>query len=188
VEELRPLVADAPRLVPDVALPRVRFVPDLHPHPRRDPAGSLHGEDEPEPGLPAARWREDRSYLLGVDLYHQGYLWESHEAWEACYFAADDATHRDLLQSLIQLAAAELQLHRGVAAGVRTLAGRVALRLGRVVEAVGTDARLCGLAVAALHRAVLRRFRGALAAGGDPLETGGPPVRLHLEGFAGGAR
>lgn len=180
MQELAPLVPEAARLVPAARLPATRFVPDLHPHPRRDPAGSLREVPEPAPGLPADRWCEDTSYLLGIDLYHQGYLWESHEAWEACYFAAEDPLHRDLLQSLIQLAAAELQLHRGVGAGVRTLAGRVALRLGRVVEALGAEGRLCGLDVGSLHRAVLRRFRGALRHGGDALETGGPPVRLDV--------
>ena len=180
MQELAPLVPQARRLLPEVVLPGTRFVPDLHPHPRRDPAGSLHDVPEPAPGLSADRWREDTSYLLGIDLYHQGYLWESHEAWEACWFAAEDPLHRDLLQSLIQLAAAELQLHRGVAAGVRTLAGRVALRLGRVVEAVGPESRLCGLAVGSLHRAVLRRFRGALAPGGDALETGTAPIELDV--------
>ena len=180
MDELQALVPDAPRLLPGTPLPATRFVPDLHPHPRRGPDGSLHDRPLPAPGLPAERWADDTSYLLGIDLYHQGYLWESHEAWEACYFAAEDPTHRDLLQALIQLAAAELQLHRGVRGGVRTLAARIALRLGQVVLARGPDPMSCGLDVGALHRAVLRRFRGALAPGGDPLETGGPPVRLVI--------
>ena len=37
---------------------------------------------------------------------------------------------------------------------------------------------LAGLHVGALHRGCLRRFRGALEPGGEPLQTVGPPVRL----------
>ena len=191
------MIPEAARLVPEAPLPATRFLPGVHPHPRRDPRGSLYGAPEHAAGLPAERWAEDVSYLLGIDLYHQGYLWESHEAWEACFFVAEERHHRDVLQSLIQLTAAELQLHRGVGAGVRTLAARLSMRLGRVVEALGAcpsypsgpetgyadrlpdgDARVAGLAVGELHRACMRRFRGALDPGGDPLDTGGPPVRL----------
>src|SRR5437016_5431637 len=106
MSELVPLWPDAPRHVPDEALPSYRFSGRPQPHPRRDPGGSLYGRPAHTPGLPAERWREDRSYLFGIDLYHQGYLWEAHEAWEAVYFASNEPTHRTLIQALIQLAAA----------------------------------------------------------------------------------
>ncbi len=180
MHDLTILVPGAPRYAPGAALPRTRFVPGRHPHPRRDPAGSLHGRPPHAPGLPPSRWRDDASYLLGIDLYHLGYLWESHEALEACWFAAEEPVHRDLLQSLIQLAAAELQRHRGLGAGVRTLATRLSMRLGRVADALGGDAELCGLRVPELRDACRRRFAGALAPGGDPLRTPGLAVQLHL--------
>jgi hypothetical protein len=145
MQELQALRPDAPRLVPDEPLPAYRFLGGLHPHPRTHPAGSLFGRPQPAPGLPAARWREDRSFLFGIDLYHQGFLWEAHEQWEACYFASADATHRALVQALIQLAAALIQEHKGKARGVAILVGAVRTKLARVVAATPDGGRLAGI-------------------------------------------
>ena len=160
-----PLWADAPRYVPEVPFPPYRFVPGRAPHPRRDPDGSLYGAPEPEPGLAAGRWEEDRSYLLGVDLYHQGYFWEAHEYWEAVYHAASDSAHRDLIQALIQLAAALLNARLGKTAGVERLAAAVTTRLEAVRAQVPAGGRLAGLDPAALLAAVrLHLERGSPAA------------------------
>jgi hypothetical protein len=181
---LRPLVPlrpDAPRHVPDAPRPAYRFLGDLHPHPRRDPRGSLFGAPEHAPGLPAARWREDRSFLLGIDLYHEGFLWEAHEAWEACFFASGDPAHRDLLQALIQLAAAEIQAHRGVRRGAEILAAKVLRRLANAAATLAPGARLAGLDPAALHGAVAARFAPTLAGCGATL-VAGLPVALETAG------
>jgi hypothetical protein len=180
VNELEPLCPDAPRLVPEARFPRYRFVPELHPHPRRSLEGSLYGQPEHAPGRPAADWRADPTYLFGIDLYHQGYLWESHEAFEACYFATDDATHRELLQALIQLAAAELQLHRGVANGVRILSAKARGRFQAVAQRIAPDEWLCGLSPGQLAVDVGRRFVG-VTDGDAPLRTGSEPVRLAVD-------
>jgi len=76
MNELEPVWPGAPRLVPDAPYPRYRFLGGLHPHPRTDAAGSLFGTPPHPPGLAADRWRDDRSWLVGIDLYHAGYLWE----------------------------------------------------------------------------------------------------------------
>lgn len=179
-DEPAPIWPDAPRRVPDAPFPAYRFVPGRHPHPRRDPRGSLHGAPEPLPGLPADAWARDTSYLQGVDLYHAGYLWEAHEVWEAVYFAADAPRHRALVQALIQLAAAELNAHLGKTPGVRFLAGRVLARLDEALPRGG--ARLAGLDVGALRDAVARRFAPVLDdASATPARlVAGPPVRLEL--------
>lgn len=181
MEELSPVWAEAPRHVPGRELPRYRFLGDLHPHPRTHPEGSLFGADDYPPGLSADRWAEDESYLFGVDLYHQGYLWEAHEAWEACYFATDDARQRELLQALIQLAAALIQAHRGRGRGVRRLARRVEGRLVRLTEG-GDGERFLGLDVVALLDAVRRHFAPALddVAIDEAHHTLGPAPRLTL--------
>lgn len=188
MRELEPVWPGAPRLVPGVPFPPVRFVPELHPHPRRDPAGSLRDAPAAPPGLPPERWREDASYLLGIDLYHAGYLWEAHEQWEAGYHAAvrsknasaDSWAHPALLQALIQLAAALLQAHRGRGAGVRFLAGAVVLRLTAVAEGTPAGARLAGLDPRALLDATRRHFAPALTGVGDAATTIGPPPRLEV--------
>jgi hypothetical protein len=145
MQEPSPIWPDAPRHAPDAPYPVYRFVGRPQPHPRADPAGSLHGRPAYAPGLPADRWREDRTWLVGVDLYHAGYLWESHEAWEAVYFAATDPVHRALVQALIQLAAALLQEHKGRARGVAILVAAVRTKLARVIDATPPGGRLAGL-------------------------------------------
>jgi DUF309 family protein family protein len=169
VRELEPVWPEAPRHVPDAPLPAYRFVGGLHPHPRTDPRGSLHGTPHPVPGLPASRWREDRSWLLGIDLYHLGYLWEAHEHWEAVFFASQDEVHRTLVQALIQLAAALIQEHKGRAAGVALLVGELERKLRRVVAAVPPGERLAGLD----PRRILAQVEAHFAAGARPprLET-----------------
>lgn len=169
MRELEPVWPEAPRHVPDAPLPRYRFLGGLHPHPRTHPAGSLFGAPPHPPGLPPGRWREDRSWLLGVDLYHQGYLWEAHEAWEACWFAARDPAQRALVQALIQLAAALIQEHRGRARGVAVLVGAVREKLGRAIDAVAPGERLAGTDPRRLLADVDRHFAG-----------GGPAPRIEL--------
>lgn len=167
MSELTPVWPGAPRHVPDAAWPAYRFVGGRHPHPRTDPRGSLFGAPPHAPGLPPGSWRQDRSWLLGIDLYHAGYLWEAHEAWEACFFAATDPAHRTLVQALIQLAAALIQEHRGRARGVTLLVGEVRRKLSRVVGSLPDGARLAGLNPRAVLADVERHFAG-----------GGPPPRL----------
>lgn len=170
MRELDPVWPDAPRHVPDAPLPCYRFVGGLHPHPRTHPQGSLFGAPPHPPGLSPERWREDRSWLLGVDLYHQGFLWEAHEAWEACFFAARDPAHRALVQALIQLAAALIQEHKGRARGVAILVTAVREKLGRVVASLPPGGRLAGADPRDVLAGVDRHFAG-----------GGPPPRLELE-------
>jgi hypothetical protein len=96
--ELKPVWPDAPRKAPGIRLPAYRYVPGHAPRP------------------------EERSYddpfAAGVDLYHLGYLWEAHEAWEVEYHRSDD---REFLQGLIQIAAMLLKAHLGNEKGVHKL-------------------------------------------------------------------
>jgi hypothetical protein len=170
MRELEPVWPDAPRHVPDAPLPRYRFLGGIHPHPWTHPHGSLFGAPPHPPGLAPERWREDRSWLLGVDLYHQGYLWEAHEAWEACWFAARDPAHRALVQAFIQLAAALIQEHKGRARGVAILVLAVREKLGRVIGALPADGRLAGADPRRIRADVDRHF----GAGGLP-----PRLELH---------
>jgi hypothetical protein len=137
----------------------------------------------PAPGLPPERWRDDRSFLLGIDLYHQGYLWEAHEAWEAGFFAAADPLHRRFLQALVQIAAAEYQAHRGRGKGVRILAGAAAGKLRTVAGATPRGGRVCGVDPHHLLADVERHFGPAL----DPsssdeaaARTVGPAPKLEV--------
>jgi len=96
MDELTPVWPDAPRKAPGLRLPAYRYVPGRHPRP--------------------AEATYDDPFAAGVDLYHSGYLWEAHEAWEVEFHRADD---RGFLQGLIQLAAMLLKAHLGTEKGVR---------------------------------------------------------------------
>ncbi|MCK6448326.1 MAG: DUF309 domain-containing protein [Planctomycetes bacterium] len=95
------------RFVPHREFPAHAFVPGRT---ARHQARTDGASRELGRALPPERWREDEDYLFGVDLYHAGFLWEAHEAWERPWLASNDERQRRLLQALIQLAAACLRL------------------------------------------------------------------------------
>lgn len=97
------------------ALPPYRFVPGLNPHPHHDPEGHSYGK--PVTALPPwspGMWRSLDSWLYGVDLYNFAYWWEAHEVLEQLWHAAGRTSpHARLVQGIIHISAANLNLHRG---------------------------------------------------------------------------
>jgi hypothetical protein len=76
--------------------------------------------------------------LRGINLFNDGYYWESHEAWEGLWHAhGRRGPTADLLKALIKLAAAGVKVREGQPAGVTTHARRAALLIVAVAEAVG---------------------------------------------------
>ncbi len=127
-------------------LPAYRYVPGLHPHPIRDPHGHSY-----EPVLrlnrhapwSADEWRTLDDWLYGIDLFNRFYFWEAHEAWEGLWAAVARGTAASLLlQGLIQIAAALLKIHMGVASGARTLS---AAGLDKLRQAAALQPQLLGL-------------------------------------------
>jgi len=114
MDDLKPVWADAPRRCPELVLPAERFIPGRRPRPTEAHAG----------------------FDAGVDLYHQGYLWEAHEAWEAEFKGPDCV----FVQGLIQLAAMLLKSHVGNEAGVRKLYAKSRAILEGTEECRGIDA------------------------------------------------
>jgi uncharacterized protein len=105
-----------PRYVPTRAFPPYAFVPGRHPHPTRDPGGHSYANNETASEL---------DFAWGVDLYNHGYFWEAHEAWEGLWGRAEPSSaEADLLQGLIQCAAACLKLRIGERQGAERLAAR----------------------------------------------------------------
>ena len=108
------------------AFPAYRYVPGVHPHPTRSPAGHSY---EPQPQLNRhapwrpQEWRKLDDWLYGVDLFNRFYFWEAHEAWEGLWAALPrESAPALMLQGLIQIAAALLKAHMGVPLGARALA------------------------------------------------------------------
>lgn len=129
MNEPRPPDPDFPRLTRR-PLPAYRFTNQGQPHPVQHVRGHSYGRPEPNlageaAALAAGNWPACPEYCFGVDLYNYAYWWEAHETWEAlwrCYPL--DSALRHALQGFIQVSAAHLQLHCGVARGAATLVQR----------------------------------------------------------------
>ena len=125
------------RYCPNRPLPPYRFVPGLHPHPTRHPAGHSYAPAAPLHGRAAwdpSAWRTLDDWLSGVDRFNTFYFWEAHEAWEGLWAAVPrDSRPARTLQGLIQIAAALLKIHLGIAAwrsGPLARGNREASRIG----------------------------------------------------------
>jgi hypothetical protein len=162
------------RYAPHRPFPAYAFLPGRDPHPTGDPRGHSFGERGEAPvHLPAERWRENGDYLYGCDLYNHGYLWEAHEAWEGLWHRArEDRDQADLLQGLIQCAAACLKIPMEQPRGRARLAEAGTAKLERVARARG--GRLMGLDLIAF----VREFRAFAALERPDLEA---RPRLELE-------
>ena len=94
-------------------LSRVRYATNLKLPGRR----YLPGQGMPRPvldlasadeALTRATFRDHHALGAGLDLFNRGFFWEAHELWEAAW-KVSSGHERELLQGLIQLAAAALQ-------------------------------------------------------------------------------
>ncbi len=133
----KPLPLPAPnpsqdRHIRTTEFPAYRFVPGLHPHPFRHPKGHMYTDGSPPPSIawvPAKDASVDPQFLFAADLFDHHYYWEAHEAWEAMWhLAPKNSAIRDLLQSLIQCAAAALQHHMKRETAARSLLSRATAR------------------------------------------------------------
>jgi hypothetical protein len=85
------------------------------------------------PWDPETPWQEDTGWLRGLDLFDRRYFWEAHETWEAVWHQVPrDDPYRDLLQGMIQVAAALLKHHLGHDKAAKRLLQRGTARLERV--------------------------------------------------------
>ncbi len=175
--EPSPVWIQAPRHCPRLEFPAYRFTPGLNPHPRGNPQGHSYGQPEPHSAyFVPDRWRENTLYLFGVDLYHQGYFWESHEAWEALWHLTDKkGVEGQFFQGLIQNSAALLKFHLGEKNGAGRLAREALRRLSLVCDA--RHVFFMGLAMTPLIASIERYFTPVWEAN----EPAGDRPRLYLE-------
>lgn len=125
-------------------LPRYRYVPGRSPHPRRDPLGHSWGLAEPRiQAIDPGAWSACAIYLRGVDLFNFAYWWESHEAFEALWRGdLPGSPTAELLQAIIQLAAAELKHLSDMPRPAAALGERALARLAGVPSPwLGLDVR-----------------------------------------------
>jgi uncharacterized protein len=115
-------------------LPAYSFVPGKFPHPHSDPGGHGFGSDLPSgEAVDPTRWQASHHYLLGVDLFNNGYYWEAHEVWEALWNASGrHGTTATFVKSLIQLAVVGVKLRQGMVDAAVAHARRAAELLRQV--------------------------------------------------------
>lgn len=142
-----------PRHRPGLELPGYAYVPGRQPHPLRDPAGHSYGQEhaplsDPQPQdiplqeLATSPWGQQ--FLWGVDLFHAGFYWEAHEAWEANWLAAGRKNvWAACAQGLIKLAAAGVKAREGNTTGV----ARHARRAAELLSQAGADVAVCAWVV-----------------------------------------
>ena len=113
---------DAPRWCRGRALPAYRHWPGRTPHPHRDSRGHSCGcRSEAAPAAPG-QWTDNLVYLYGIDLYHQGYFWEAHEAWETLWIrAVQRSREKCFYQGLILLTVGMLKAGMGNMRGACSL-------------------------------------------------------------------
>lgn len=106
----------------------------------------------------ADAWRTLTLYLYGIDLYNFSYWWECHEALEGLWLGAGRHTpHARFVQGLIQVSAANLQMHRSHRLAARSLAEKGILRLE---SGAGRSQIYMGICVATFVAAVRAYFFG----------------------------
>ena len=157
-----------PRYAPDIALPPYSYIPghDL-PHPVNDPRGHSFGHaSQPTPVAPdvlsqlptnpasrrrtlAVPFTASSGWLYAVDLFNEGFYWESHEAWELFWNSLGRTTPgARFVQGLILLAAASVKIREGKPAGVARHAQRArALLIPSLAADEGTFGTHVGFAL-----------------------------------------
>ncbi len=147
-----PIWHDSPRHRPEIPLPETAYVPGGD---RGARANVVELVRQASPG-------SDRDYhLYGIDLYHRGYLWEAHEAWEWLWQPLDrHSIEAKFYQGLILNAAAQLKVREGRIGGVRRLSTNAYRRI-QSVRALSSDGVFLGMDIARLEEEMARHY-GAL--------------------------
>lgn len=110
------------RYAPHRPLPEAAYIPG------RDPRPATTDEPAAPARLPHEFMLSDH-YLWGIDLYNGGFAWEAHESWEAQWQQTETGPHKQLLQGLIQCAAAAVKVEQHNAAGLRSVSERALAHL-----------------------------------------------------------
>jgi len=113
---------ESERYEPDLPFPPYAYIPGLFPRPETTFEGGS----------------AEQSLRYGVDLFHHGFYWEAHEAWESAWIARGrQGEWADLLKGLIHLAACGVKARQGSLHGVEVHAGKAVVLLESVREDLG---------------------------------------------------
>lgn len=180
--ELKPIWPEAPSFCTTRDLPQYRHSPWNYPHPLREEMGYAKGEFEVYEEMDADRWHKCEAYLFGIDLYHQGYLWESREQLQGLYeLAPHDSPESNLLQALYLNSGALIRAWQGDVQGTRKRSQCARWRLARIRAKGfdGEDRRFMGLDIADLIDQIRRYYSPVWELeNGERIRHEGDPPRL----------
>ncbi len=156
-----PIWKEAPRYCTGVPLPPYRYLPGKNLHPDE---GHL-----PQMG--------NQAFLYGVDLYHAGFFFEAHEAWESIWLTLNKLDlRRTMLMGLIQNSAAMLKLALGQSDPARQLSRRAF----HYIDTVSQQEPLCmGLQILTLLKE-MQRYYQPLWQGQSTIRPTAPAPRLMI--------
>lgn len=101
------------RYLPQKQLPPYAFVPGKFPHPEKE-GGHMENVEVQVTPLSFENFQTNEGYLYGLDLFNNGYYWESHVWWEALWNEAGrKGDMADFLKGLIKLGACGVKLALG---------------------------------------------------------------------------
>ena len=185
---LEALHPELPPLLPGLPRPVYRFTPGFTLHPDRSPS---HQRLAGLPALTAPEIpetvREHLRLLAGIDLYHDGYLWESHEMWEAPWMAAKavgDSKRADFFRALIYNSAGVLKQRLGQRKGALRHGMRAVQTLEALISAFGQH--YLGMQLTPTLRGIEAFYRrlepDRIAREPDPFDLPAPKLYHDLQG------
>ena len=171
-----------PRYAPSTPFPPYRHVPGETPHPHTDPLGHSYGTSSNRDArrLDLKTWRQNDTYLYGVDLYNYAYWWEAHEQWEVLWaLEKRNGACGFFLRGLIQVSAAFIKWWQDNDRGLSNLFERAHSNLAQVP----VNEPYMGVGVSDFIETLNSFFRAyprgsnALGPSADPATM--PMLRLH---------
>lgn len=95
-----------PRYIPEWPLPPYVFIPGVNAHPEKA-GGYMHGKKLMSDSINQARPLSNQYFCYALDLFNQGFYWESHVYFEVLWnMHGRQGAIADFLKALIKLGAA----------------------------------------------------------------------------------
>ena len=109
------------RYIPSWPFPSYIFIPGLNPHPKKE-GGHMQDQMDPVGELIDLNNPQDNKFLrYSLDLYNNGYFWESHVYFEALWNVHKrTGSTADFLKGMIKLGAAGVKIQINQPANART--------------------------------------------------------------------
>ena len=109
------------RYIPSWPFPSYIFIPGLNPHPKKE-GGHMQDQMDPVGELIDLNNTQDNKFLrYSLDLYNNGYFWESHVYFEALWNVHKrTGSTADFLKGMIKLGAAGVKIQINQPANART--------------------------------------------------------------------